>query len=120
MKQIIYLLGEAETEPCSFSSELVFLTVISSFPHTRLYVSIKFHTYTCTHTHTHTHTYNTHAYMHGKDLFCITYIVHSLVTQSYLTLCEPMDCRRPGSSVHGILQARVLEWVAISFSRGSS
>ena len=36
------------------------------------------------------------------------------------TLCDPMDCSLPGSPVHGILQARVLEWVAISFSRGSS
>ena len=39
---------------------------------------------------------------------------------SRLTLCNPMDCSLPGSSVHGILQARILEWVAISFSRGSS
>ena len=37
-----------------------------------------------------------------------------------LTLCEPMDCSPPGSSVHGILQATILEWIAISFSRGSS
>ena len=36
------------------------------------------------------------------------------------TLCHPMDCSPPGSSVHGILQARTLEWVAISFSRESS
>ena len=36
------------------------------------------------------------------------------------TLCNTMDCSPPGSSVHGIFQARVLEWVAISFSRGSS
>ena len=36
------------------------------------------------------------------------------------TLCDPMDCGPPGSSVHGILQARILEWVAISSSRGSS
>ena len=43
----------------------------------------------------------------------------SEVTQSYPTLCNPMDCRPPGSSVHGILQARILEWVAIPFSRGS-
>ena len=35
-------------------------------------------------------------------------------------LCDPMDCSLPGSLVHGIVQARVLEWVAISFSRGSS
>ena len=41
------------------------------------------------------------------------------VTQLCLTLCDPMDCRPPGSSVHGILQARVLEWVAMPFSRGS-
>ena len=40
--------------------------------------------------------------------------------QSYPTLCDPMDCSPPGSSVHGILQARILEWVAMSSSRGSS
>ena len=39
------------------------------------------------------------------------------VAQSCLTLCDPMDCSLPGSSIHGILQARVLERVAISFSR---
>ena len=60
------------------------------------------------------------------------YIIHNLkvsfiqneseseVAQSCLTLCNPMDCSLPGSSTHGIFQARVLEWVAISFSRGSS
>ena len=37
--------------------------------------------------------------------------------QACLTLCDPMDCSLPGFSVHGILQARTLEWVAISFSR---
>ena len=42
------------------------------------------------------------------------------VTQSCLTLCDPIDCSPPGSSVHGILQARILEWLAIPFSRGSS
>ena len=41
-----------------------------------------------------------------------------LVTKSCLTLCEPMDFSLPGSSGHGLLQARILEWVAISFSRG--
>ena len=39
--------------------------------------------------------------------------------QSCPTLWDPMDCSRPGSSVHGISQAKILEWVAISFSRGS-
>ena len=40
----------------------------------------------------------------------------SEVTQSCPTLCDPVDCSPPGSSVHGILQARILEWGAISFS----
>ena len=44
----------------------------------------------------------------------------SEVAQSCLTLSDPMDCSPPGSSVHGIFQARVQEWVAISFSRESS
>ena len=44
----------------------------------------------------------------------------SEVAQSCLTLCDPVDCSLPGSSLHGILQARVLEWVAMPFSRGSS
>ena len=38
----------------------------------------------------------------------------SSVAQSCLTLCNPMDCSLPGSSIHGIFQARILEWVAIS------
>ena len=40
--------------------------------------------------------------------------------QSCSTLCDPMECSLPGFSAHGILQARILEWVAISFSRRSS
>ena len=43
-----------------------------------------------------------------------------LVTQSCPTLCDPKDCNSPGSSVNGILQARILEWVVILFSKGSS
>ena len=42
------------------------------------------------------------------------------VAQLCPTLSDPMDCSLPGSSVHGIFQARVLEWGAIAFSRGSS
>ena len=48
------------------------------------------------------------------------YTLWSEVAQSCLTLCDPMDSSLPDSFVHGIFQARVLEWVAISFSRGSS
>ena len=44
----------------------------------------------------------------------------SEVAQSCPTLCDPIDCSLPGSSIHGIFQARILEWVAISFSGGSS
>ena len=44
----------------------------------------------------------------------------SEVTQLCPTLCDPVDCSLPGSSIHRILQARILEWVSISFSRGSS
>ena len=48
------------------------------------------------------------------------YLPGCLVAKLCLTFCDPVDWRLPGSSVHGIFQARVLEWVAISFSRGSS
>ena len=51
---------------------------------------------------------------------CVCVCVCVLVTQSCLTLCDPMDYIPTGSSVHRILQARILEWVAISSSSGSS
>ena len=49
-----------------------------------------------------------------------TYCMHAQLLQSGHTLCDPMDCSPPGSSVHGILQARILEWVATPSSRTSS
>ena len=49
-------------------------------------------------------------------LQCMKVKSESEVTQSCLTLSDPMDCSLPGSSIHGILQARVLEWVSIAFS----
>ena len=53
----------------------------------------------------------------GKHIFYLWWwLNHSVVSSS----CFPTGCSPPGSSVHGILQARILEWVAISFSRGSS
>ena len=58
-----------------------------------------------------------------SSLRCLSYLINKLahrhkvnVAQSCLTLCDPMDCSLPGSSIHGILQARILEWIAISFS----
>ena len=60
-------------------------------------------------------------WLSGKESICLSMQELGLpLTQSYLTLCDPMDCSLPGSSVHGILKARILEWVAIPFSRGSS
>ena len=52
-------------------------------------------------------------YIHTRYCCC-------LVAETCLTLCNPVDCSPPSSSVHGISQARILEWVAISSSRGSS
>ena len=51
---------------------------------------------------------------------CHFLLLHVKIAQSCLTLCDSMDCSLPGSFVHGIFQARILEWVAISFSRGLS
>ena len=106
-------------------------------------------TWVCTHTHeyylfTHPHMYMScffsDIYMHKSSfsdsfpLWVITeHWIESLcymivfidcvrvcpVAQSRPTLCDPMDCSPPGSSVHGILQTRILGWVASSFSRGS-
>ena len=52
--------------------------------------------------------------------FVEMYLCVCLVAQSCPILCDPMDCSLPGSSVHEILQARILEWVAMIFSRGIS
>ena len=58
----------------------------------------------------------------GNGRLCILSRLHGccvLSCFSHVWLCAPVDCSPPGSSVHGVLQARILEWVAISFSRGS-
>ena len=64
---------------------------------------------------------------HECTFMFMSYLVHlfskvirCLVTQLCLTLCDPMNCSPPGFSVHGISQANILEWIAISFSRGCS
>ena len=56
-------------------------------------------------------------YFESKYMLDFVYV---LVAQACPTLCNPMDCSPPGSSIHGILQAWIQEWVAISLSRGSS
>ena len=63
------------------------------------------------------------AFSYPKDYISRSTDIYTLarsVAQSCPTLWDPMDCSPPGFSVHGIFQARVLEWVAISFSTGSS
>ena len=52
------------------------------------------------------------------SLLYILACVHAKSSQSCLTLCDPLDCSLPGSSVHGILQARILGWVAIFLLQG--
>ena len=75
-------------------------------------------------THTNTHTFTgacIHKYIcplnYGKKNFLLwSEVKWSEITQSCPTLCNPVDCGPPGSAIHGIFQARILEWVAISFS----
>ena len=55
--------------------------------------------------------------MAKSPIECNGVCVCVLITQTCPILCHPMDCSPPGSSVHGILQTRILEWVAISFSK---
>ena len=52
--------------------------------------------------------------------FLLCYMCEYLVTQSCPTVCDPVDSNLPGFSIHGILQARILEWVAMPSSKGSS
>ena len=61
-------------------------------------------------------------YLYIKVCFYLTVFLLDLMHMCLLSrvFLHPLDCSPPGSSVHGILQARILEWVAISFSRGSS
>ena len=55
-----------------------------------------------------------------NQLLLLSHFSHVWPYGLHFTLCNPMDCSLPGFSVHGFLQARILEWIAIPFSRGSS
>ena len=61
---------------------------------------------------------NLHFHFHIYICMCVYVCVHAMSLHSCPALCDPMDCSLPGFSAHGVLQARLLEWVAISFSRG--
>ena len=79
----------------------------------------KEHTHAHTNTHLHMHVHHMHTHKHGRAYMCTTshmYAGAAKSLQSCPTLCDPIDGSPPGSSVPGILQARTLEWVAISFS----
>ena len=65
-------------------------------------------------------TWGKHAIRYVCVYVCMSVCVYVLVTQSCPTFCGHMDCSLSGSSVHRILQARILEWFAIPFARGSS
>ena len=87
----------------------------------------------CARAHTHTHT---HAHTHLSSKFILSLFtllnlnflskykrvscMRAKSFQSCLTLCDPIDCSTPGSSIHGIFQARILEWFAMPSSRESS
>ena len=72
-----------------------------------------------THTHTHTRAY-THTNTHIGVATIIALYTWQQVAQSCPTLYDSVDCSPPSSSIHRVLQARIPEWVAVSFSRGSS
>ena len=64
--------------------------------------------------------YFLNVYLYTYYLITLSILVKVLVTQSCLTLCDPMSYSLLGFSVHGLLQARILEWHAVPFLRGSS
>ena len=104
-------IGSSESQPLDHQGSVIFKFQICNLSEyiwdsSRL-LPVATGSFLNTHTHTHTHT---------QILMCVL----CPVAQSCPTLCDPVDYCPPGSSVHGILQARVLDWVAISFSRGSS
>ena len=63
---------------------------------------------------------NNHLLIEFSHIFLLIIPLVVLVTELCPILCELMGCNPPGSSIHGVFQARILEWVAISFSRGPS
>ena len=89
-------------EKCNYFASFFFL-VIS--PHQNLLTTVLLSIWKSSKCSVNSHSKWTHACTHAKSL------------QSCLTLCNPIDCSRSGSSVHGILQARILQWVAMPYSK---
>ena len=84
--------------------------------HLCMFGRVHTHKCVCTHMTVYASVHTTRRLQGSHAFMCVC--AQSL--QSCLTLCDPMDCSPPGSSVDGILQARILEWVAMPSSRGSS
>ena len=106
-KYVILRLSSKETIFSSFYWSIVDLQRCVSFRYIAKWFS-------------YTHTHNKKPLEKAFFSRAFSLIVKVKVAQSCATLCNPMYCSPPGSSIHGILQARILEWVAISFSRGFS
>ena len=105
-----------------FSCAVHCILILIYFTKLNLYLLIIFHYRTLPHFSSLTPNHNFVLLISGS-IFVLSYIhICScyFVAKSYLTLCNLMDCSSSDSSVHGISQARILEWVVISFSRGSS
>ena len=106
---------------------IVLLYIVCLFYHIFYHIKYDiFGCFVCVLVYSHIFWKNSHYFF--KYLFCSFFFSDSaylwkckvLVIQSCLTLCDPVHCSLPGSSVYGILQGRILEWIAFSFSRGSS
>ena len=110
--------------------EKLFVTVFHLIENITTYICHFQHIYICVHTYIYTYIYiyicmcvHMYVYFFLMDNLCIVLYMLSCVCakslQSCPTLCDPMDYSPPGFSVHGILQARIVEWVAMPSSRGS-
>ena len=113
--------------------EKLFVTVFHLIENITTYICHLEYIYVYKHIHIHTYAYtyihicmcvNMYVYFFQMDnLYIVLYMLACMCAkslQSCPTLCDPLDCSPPRSSVHGILQARILEWVTMPSSRGSS
>ena len=82
--------------------------------------AVYIHIYNVYIVYTHTYIYNVYIYTHTYNIDNVYIYIYTMECSVVSDSCVPIGCSLPGFSVHGIFQARILEWVAISFSRRSS
>ena len=133
----IWSTKRGNSNPCLKNTVICICVCVYIYTHTHISIHVCIHTYTYIHMsmciHRHRHVYvcmYTHMHIHVCVCMCTHMYIHvsmcvctqtlSMCAQLCPTLCDYVDCSPPGSSVHGILQAKVLEWEAVSFSRVSS